>query len=403
MKNVLGYIESVLKKVYPLRVDLNKVSELSHLYMIHFDPKQFSVLQFGLDGVILNGTYADYKIVKVVTTDTVDWHTYLCDYTLLLNQCWFPCINEPMFLFFVHFLNLIPSLRIQKFMVENKIETVEVEAHYEYRKEYCFPLERYIQLPVETVRTNSRFLFIKPDLSKSGFQNHFYLHDFSVMSNHKQLKAEIDRLVQGRDKYATIHFHLDDNTGGDIVAPHLILRCLTGKKESWMRPITKMTQTKEVYTWDCWQEERDDSPNYSVVQQLNLDELPQYETKYNGKIVLHMTKVNGSAAWFFITYLVYAFGGKITRFSKKCFGQTVKYGTVESDRFVLVGHSGTTSGDGNNQLIVKDGVCIKCPTEQFLKSSIQKMDWNRYWVDHRTRMNVTPNRRVHRRRSRGRP
>lgn len=86
MKNVLGYIESVLKKVYPLRVDLNKVSELSHLYMIHFDPKQFSVLQFGLDGVILNGTYADYKIVKVVTTDTVDWHTYLCDYTLLLNQ-----------------------------------------------------------------------------------------------------------------------------------------------------------------------------------------------------------------------------------------------------------------------------------------------------------------------------
>jgi hypothetical protein len=90
-------------------------------------------------------------------------------------------------------------------------------------------------------------------------------------------------------------------------------------------------QNKEIFEWDCWEEENINSPNYQVFKKLNLDNLPNYDTKYNGKIYLHMDTKNSSAAWFFITYLIYAFANKISRFSKKCYGQNIKYGKVKSN------------------------------------------------------------------------
>ena len=45
----------------------------------------------------------------------------------------------------------------------------------------------------------------------------------------------MDRLIKNRDKYKSIHFHLDNNGGGDNIPGHLILRCLVGKKEKWMK------------------------------------------------------------------------------------------------------------------------------------------------------------------------
>jgi len=379
MKNVLDYVQHVLKNNYPLRVELDELTDLSHLYVLLFNPQKFSAVEFDLAGVILNGPFTGYKIVKVVTTKTLTWHTYLCALTSLLNKCWFPCNDETTFLFFAHFANLVPSLHLKKLILKNKTETVEHKVEYVYRKEYCFSPAKYLLLK-HAARLNDRFIFLKTEPSRLPFENHFYFDDFSVSTNHKKLKTEIDRLIRGRDKYKTIHFHLDNNTGGDIVPAHIILRCLTGRKEPWMKSITKMTQN-ETYTWDCWREESEDSPNYTVVQKLNLAELPSYDTKYSGKVMLHTTKDNGSAAWFFVTYLIYAFAEKITRFSKKCYGQTVKYGKVHaSERFQLVGHSGTTSGDGNNKLIVKEGVVIKCPTDQFIASSIKPNDWNRFWV-----------------------
>jgi hypothetical protein len=132
---------------------------------------------------------------------------------------------------------------------------------------------------------------------------------------------------------------------------------------------------------DCWEEENKDSPNYNVVKKLNLDKLPNYDVKYNGKIYLHMNKQNGSAVWFFITYLIYSFSNKINRYTKKCYGQTIKYGTIESDNLILLGHSGTTSGDGNAILIKFNNIEFKCPTEQFISCSIKKNDWNRFWIE----------------------
>jgi hypothetical protein len=114
-----------------------------------------------------------------------------------------------------------------------------------------------------------------------------------------------------------------------------------------MKNIKKILANKKIEEWDCWREEDKISPNYRAVKTLNLDHLPNYTTKYNGKIYLHMTKQNGSAAWFFITYLIYAFSNKINRYSKKCYGQTIKYGTIESNQLKIIGHSGTTSGNCN--------------------------------------------------------
>ena len=207
-----------------------------------------------------------------------------------------------------------------------------------------------------------------------------HLEDFSVYDNYKKLKIEMDRLIKNRDKYKTIHFHLNNNYGGDIVPAHIIIRCLVGKKEKWMKNIIKIVQNKEVFEWDCWEEENVNSPNYEVVKKLNLDNFPNYKKKYSGKIYLHMDKQNGSAAWFFITYLIYAFANKINRFSKKCYGQNIKYGTIESNNLILLGHSGTTSGDGNPVEIICGNIKIKAPTEQFISSSIKKIDWNRFWI-----------------------
>ena len=96
-----------------------------------------------------------------------------------------------------------------------------------------------------------------------------------------------------------------------------------------------------------------------------------------------MTKDNGSAAWFFITYLIYAFGINITRYTKNCFGQKIKFGTINNNtnmQLILKGHSGTTSGDGNAETIKYKSINILYPTEQFISCSIKKTDWNRYWI-----------------------
>jgi len=90
-----------------------------------------------------------------------------------------------------------------------------------------------------------------------------------------------------------------------------------------------------------------------------------------------MNKENLSSAWFFITYLIYAFSNKVNRYSKKCYGQTIKYGTIESDNLVLLGQSATTSGDGNYVKIKLNKMSNRTIYILFYK----KNDWNRFWIE----------------------
>jgi hypothetical protein len=268
----------------------------------------------------------------------------------------------------LHTYNYLDILSIKKIIIEKNNKTIEYIIDYTDKSNY--------NLYWSNNKTNN---IIYKD-------NHFYLESFNVDDNYKNLKNEIDRLIKNRDKYNNIHFHLNNNGGGDIVPVHLILRCLVGKKEKWMKNIKKIQSNNKILEWDCWKEENIDSPNYEVVKKLNLDKLPDNDTKYNGKIFLHMNKQNGSAAWFFITYLIYSFSGNnINRYSKKCYGMTIKYGTIKNNPYynqlILIGHSGTTSGDGNSVSIkYNNNINILCPTEQFISCSIKKYDYNRFWI-----------------------
>jgi hypothetical protein len=354
-KKLVEKINKILLKYYPIKISFDKINTLSHFRILSNDYKK--ILPLNID---MNGEYKNYKIVKVITTETFDWNKYIILYVSLLNPSTNPCINEKLFLQKLNSYNFIDILNIKKLLIKNK-ETGEI---FEYKVEYTN------NLPSDNI--------IKKDIIKKD--NHFYLEDFSVDDNYKKLKIEIDRLIKNRDKYKSIHFHLENNTGGDIVPAHIIIRCLVGRKEKWMKNIIKILQNKEIFEWDCWEEENINSPNYQVVKKLNLDNLPNYNTKYSGKIYLHMNKENSSAAWFFITYLIYAFANKISRFSKKCYGQNIKYGKIKSNNLILLGHSGTTSGDGNSVELKYSNIKIRCPTEQFISCSIKKCDWNRFWI-----------------------
>jgi hypothetical protein len=154
-------------------------------------------------------------------------------------------------------------------------------------------------------------------------------------------------------------------------------------KEKWMKNIKKICSDKRILEWNCWKEEDENinNPNFGVVKYLDLGSLPIYEKKYNGEIYLHMSKENGSAAWFFITYLIYGFSKNIRRFAKKCYGKNIKFGTIcKESKLFLEGMSGTTSGDGNPIEVNYKNIKINIPTEQFIDCSIKKYDWNRYWI-----------------------
>ena len=355
----------ILKKNYPLKISCNKIDTLSHFFINCHDTNKFLSINITIDGIILNGQYKKYQIEKVITTDIIDWNKYILLYVSFLNKSLNPCINKTKFIYLIHTYNYISILNIKKLIIKYKNTIIEYEVEYTNKISYQLPWNNNIHKNI-----------IKKD-------NHFYLESFSVKDNYKKLKIEIDRLIKNRDKYKTIHFHLNNNGGGDIVPAHIILRCLTGKKECWMKNIIKIQKNKQIEEWNCWNEEEKDSPNYKTFKKLHLDNLPDYGTKYSGKIYLYMDKQNGSAAWFFITYLIYAFSNKINRYSKKCYGQTIKYGTIESHNLVLLGHSGTTSGDGNAISIKQNNIEILCPTEQFISCSIKKSDWNRFWIENK--------------------
>lgn len=265
------------------------------------------------------------------------------------------------FLYFIQTYNNLDFLNIKKVIIKKNNNIIEYDINYIERRE-------------ETLYK------INKNIDKNIYKNnHFYFESFDVNENYKQLRIEINRLINNRDNYKNIHFHLHNNNGGDIVPSHIIIKCLLGNiKEKWMKNIKKIMKNKKVLEWDCWNEEI--GLNSKIVEKLNLDKII-YETKYKGNIYLHINKQCASATWFFITYLIYSFSDKINRYSKKCYGDIIKFGNIESKQLFLLGNSGTTSGDGNTEIIKYNNIEINCPTEQFISCSILKNDWNRFWIN----------------------
>lgn len=372
-KDFKAVINEVLQKCYPIPDNFDNISQLSHFHIENLiDFHQWLPFMVDIRGVILSGRFQGERIQKVQTADfhSYTWKQYIVFFHSVLHLSYHYCINPQKFFWYLHAFPNIKMLRI-------------ASIRFQYNNAFSIPI-----LYTKTPHYQMEWTNI-PSNPKLYHDNHFYLNSFDVKSNQHQLTKEIKRLFLHRDEYDDIHFHLDNNSGGDNTPGQLIMWCLVGPRESWMKPVTKILKNKTEITWDVWSESDPENPmNHDTVQALELGNIPTYDTKYSGKIYVYMNPQNDSAAWFFITYLIYAFAKKqdIIRHQSSCFENTYKHGIVlPYHQLILRGKSGTTSGDGNPGPIVvrknDTNILVYCPTEQIISSSILPKDWNRYWSE----------------------
>jgi len=158
-KKLVEKINKILLKYYPIKISFDKINTLSHFRILSNDCERFLTINMNIDGVILNGEYKNYQIIKVITTEIFDWKKYIILYVSLLNPSTNPCINEKLFLQKLNSYNFIDILNIKKLLIKNK-KTGEI---FEYKVEYTN------NLPSNNI--------IQKDIIKKD--NHFYLEDFS--------------------------------------------------------------------------------------------------------------------------------------------------------------------------------------------------------------------------------
>jgi|Laugresbdmm110sn_2_1035109.scaffolds.fasta_scaffold21524_2 hypothetical protein len=353
-------METILKivnKTYPL--PCTDIVELSHLLLYNLIEPGFTwSFRVDISGNVRRSS--DRRIQKLRTKDgkVHTWNQYI---HLLQSFFWCDfhyCINPDRF-----FDNLYCNYRFPQLHVQAIHMTTGGWTDMIY---------------VRSMDQNPRKI-VHPPRVIDGRKNHFYLKSFQDLGS---LTGELNRLFLHRNEFPSIHFHMDGNGGGHNVPAQLITRCLVGPRESWMKPATKVLVNGDSLTWDVWREE-DGHVNNKVVEELKLVAIPNYMTKYAGKVYVYMDKHNGSAAWYFITYLIYAFAKDVERFTIPSFGRRYKFGRVPSgQQITLKGtRSSTTSGDGNAVNVpFGDGMFADCPTEQFISCPIQPRDWNRFWM-----------------------
>jgi len=338
-------VNKVLADNYPIKKSFENISELSHFHFIHIVKYDYK-LPFNID---MKNLYNN-KIAKVFTTKYMSWRNYVELYLFFIN---YSSLFNDRLIFYINRESKIDILHINSVIMK---DGTKIDIIYEFNK----------------------YNYIQKSIQKINKDNHFYFSSFNIISNKEEIRTELLRLFSNRDNYKNIHFHLDNNGGGDNVPAHLILRCLTGKKEKWMKNIKKILKDKTILEWNCWNEDKIGSYNYDAVEALDLGTIPIYTNKYKGKIHLHMNTNNGSASWYFITYLIYSFGSEIKRYTVK----NIKFGTIsKNSQLVLYGTSNTTSGDGNTIQIPYKDIIISCPTEQFISCSIKEKDWWRFWTE----------------------
>ena len=216
--------------------------------------------------------------------------------------------------------------------------------------------------------------------------NHFNFYPSLDMSTDATaILREVTLLNHTRDRYDTLHFHLWE--GGDLSVVHMILKCLCGQREEWMTPYI-MHDSQHMHTDDNTGKITFPPVHYDpwVTTERTTPIIPSFKnycTKYAGKIVLHVNRKCASAAWYLMTYLIYAFAKKITRKTILINGVHVKVGVVYG--IEINGYSLTSSGDayGDNPLrqckLFGKKYTVKFPS-QFYKSSIEKRDINRFWL-----------------------
>jgi len=85
-KKLVEKINKILKKYYPIKISFNKINTLSHFRILSNNYERFLKININIEGVILNGEYKNYQIVKVITTEIFDWGKYILLYVSLSNM-----------------------------------------------------------------------------------------------------------------------------------------------------------------------------------------------------------------------------------------------------------------------------------------------------------------------------
>jgi hypothetical protein len=362
-KELINEINKILKKTYPIKnITFKNIYNLSHFSILNMYEELYLPFNIDLSGKILSGNYKSYQIIKV---NNKSWDKYLSLYLSFKNYTRYPCVY-PNFLFDLHKKNKIDILCMNTITITYK--NIQTKIIIEYQKE-----------PIIKSLFNKDIIIINKE-------NHFYFSSFQMPNNKDQIRNNLIRLFINRDKYKSIHIHLDNCIGGHSSPVQLFVKCLIGNKEKWMKDVIKIhTDENQIRTniYDSWEENENEGPNSNSIKLLDLGVIPKYETKYSGKIYLHMDMnyKNASAVWYFITYLIYGFASKIKRFTKKCFGKILKFGKISKDsQLVLSGNSSACSGDGNCIGNPYNDIIINCPSIQFINRSFNKKDWDRFWI-----------------------
>jgi len=243
------------------------------------------------------------------------------------------------------------------------------------------------------------FVKIPSPIQNSHASNHFTFPTLDISTDAASISKELHRLVQTRDRHSTLHFHIHE--GGDLTVVHLLLRCLCGTKEPWMKRSVlydsqryhednathkRTLQPIEYDPWTPWDSASRDYPLFQTL--FHEKEYRSYTEKYTGAIILYVNLKSASAAWYLITYLIYAFATHIVRESATVYGIPIKIGRIKGNRLRIHGYSSTTSGDqlGDQADTLKQFTLsgkeftIKAPTQAFTYNSVKKIDFNRFWL-----------------------
>jgi hypothetical protein len=347
-------IYAYLKKQYPLSLpsEITTFVELMELKLSHFDINGVSYYNQILDSTGLTHVELNSEWISIDT-----YATLMTRFTPIRSRG--ALLQHPTRLITCN----LPSYTIQRL---KQGERIEIPKYLTYEK--AFPVAK----------------------SSTSGANHFTISSFIIDDNTAQLSEVIGRLWKVRDSYSTLHFHLEENTGGDLIPVHLIMLCLCGGHQKWMTEYEVIERYKGRNVsrkWDPWSPWDPDNHDYKNYKKLDLDEteLFHYTTPYKGKIVLHMDTKCTSSTWYFITYLVYVFAARIERFTKYVHGVPIKCGTARGPQIELHGYSGTTSGDGNpvHKNFILDGTTVTgyFPTQANIHRPIQERDWNRFWIE----------------------
>ena len=218
---------------------------------------------------------------------------------------------------------------------------------------------------------------------KPSGQNYFRISSFEISKNKKQLQKVIERLYKVRDTYKTIYFDIEDNGGGDMIPSNIILYCLGGGIQSWMKDCKtldkdnnhKCVWKNEWNPWTPWIKEENTSVYDQFLQlQLSIPDYDKYKTKFNGNIVVYSNHNTTSTSWYFVTYLAYSFSSTIKRYKTN----NMKIGKV-SGNLKIHGCTDTQSGDGNPVSKKFGTLMVKVPTQETCSRSVLTKDLLRYW------------------------